>query len=85
MCLEDKGFKLKQCDSCVTNKDINGKQCSVCWYVDDNIISHEDPKLLVDSVIEMIEGKFGKMTKRRGKKHTFVHRKVGLNGFHLYN
>ena len=26
----------------------------------------------MDSVIEMIEGKFGTMTKRRGKKHVFI-------------
>ena len=30
-----------------------------------------DPKV-VDSIIEMIKGKFRKMTKMRGKKHTFV-------------
>ena len=43
----------------------------MCWYVDDNKILHVDPKV-VDSVIEMIESKFGTMTNRRGKKHTFV-------------
>ena len=64
-------FKLNKCDPCVANKDVDGKQCTVCWYVDDNKISHVDPKVL-DSVIETIESKFGTMTKRRGKKHTFV-------------
>ena len=44
---------------------------TLCWYVDDNKISHEDPKI-VDWVITKIEDKFGKMVVKRGKKHTFV-------------
>ena len=48
----------------MANKEVNGKQCTVVWYVDDNKISYVDPKV-VESVIEMIEGKFGTMTKRR--------------------
>ena len=55
----------------MANKELNSKQCTVAWYVNDNKISHVDPKV-VDSVIEMIEGKFGTMTKRRGKNHEFV-------------
>ena len=64
-------FKLNKYDPCVANKDVDGNQCTVCWYVDDNKISHEDPKGLYP-VIEMIESKFSTMTKRRDKKHTFV-------------
>ena len=71
LCLEEDGFKLNKCVPCVANKVVNGKQCTVAWYVDDNKISHVDSKV-VDSVIEMIESKFGTMTKRRGKKHVFV-------------
>ena len=50
---------------------VDGKQCTVVWYVDDNKISHVDPKV-VDKVIDDIEKQFGKMTVTRGKKHTFV-------------
>jgi hypothetical protein len=39
--------------------------------MDDNKISHVDSKV-VDWVIEEIEKKFGKMTVKRGKLHTFV-------------
>lgn len=65
------GFKLNKYDPCVANKLINGKQCTICWYVDDTKISHEDPKV-ADSVIKMIEDRFGKMTVKRAKQHTFV-------------
>ena len=70
-CLEGMGFKLNPYDPCVANQIIDGKQCTVCWYVDDTKISHEDPKV-VDKVIQQIEAKFGKMTVTRGKRHTFV-------------
>lgn len=71
LCLEDDEFKLNKCDPCVANLGVNGKQCTVCWYVDNNKTSHVDPKV-VDSIIRMVEDKFGVMTKRRGKKYIFV-------------
>jgi hypothetical protein len=58
--LEEMGFELNPYDSCVANKVIDGKQCTVLWYVDDNKISHVDPDV-VTSIIEKIEEKFGKM------------------------
>ena len=70
-CLEEMGFTLNPYDPCVANKDINGHQCTICWYVDDTKISHVDSKV-VDTIIENIEAKVGKMTVTRGNKHTFV-------------
>ena len=49
-------FKINQHDYCVANAEIEGSQCTVCWYVDDNKISHINPKV-VDQVIEKIEAK----------------------------
>ena len=34
--LQEMGFVLNPCDSCVANKIINGKQCTIAWHVDDN-------------------------------------------------
>ena len=65
------GFELNQYDPCVANKIVNGKQCTICWYVDDTKISHEDSSV-VDMVIRELEEEFGKMTVTRGHKHTFV-------------
>ena len=70
-CLEDTGFKLNKYDACVANKTIAGNKCTICWYVDDIKISHEDPTL-VDEVISKIEDRLGKMTVNRGEEHNFV-------------
>ena len=70
-CLENIAFKLNPYDPCVANMGIKGKQCTVCWYVNNTKISHQDSKV-VDWVIDEIEKRFGKMTVTRGNKHTFV-------------
>ena len=38
--LKDTGFQLNLYDVCVSNKDINGIQCTIDWYVDDNKALH---------------------------------------------
>ena len=70
-CLEDLGFKINKYDPCVANMMIGGKQCTICWYVDDTKISHHEPKIVTE-VISKIEERFGKMVVTRGKKHNFV-------------
>ena len=65
------GFKINDYDMCVANKMINGKQCTICWHVDDLKISHVDQQVLEDLVDEL-EVKYGKMTVTRGRKHTYV-------------
>jgi len=51
------GFELNEYDKCVANKVINGKQCTIGWYVDDNTIGHVEDEV-VDEVIEKFESKF---------------------------
>jgi hypothetical protein len=68
------GFIANPYDPCVVNKDINGKQCTILWHVDDLKISHVDPDV-VTSVIDMIEAEFGKeapLTVSRGKVHVYL-------------
>jgi hypothetical protein len=68
------GFERNPYDWCVANKVIDGKQCTIVWYVDDLKISHVDPKV-VDQQIEMINGEFGKdmeLTIKRGKVHDYL-------------
>jgi hypothetical protein len=69
--LQEMGFELNPYDTCVANKMVDGKQCTIVWYVDDNKISHMDDKVVTD-VIKKIEDKFGKMTVTRGKEHVFL-------------
>jgi hypothetical protein len=77
--LTDMGFKLNPYDLCVANSDIDGKQCTVCWYVDDNKISHVDLKV-VESIISKIEDKFGTMTKTYGDVHDFLGMNIKYEG-----
>ena len=72
--LSKEGFVINQYDKCVANKTINGKQCTILWYVDDNKISHKDPKVVTE-VIDIMKGHFGELTVTRGK----VHRFLGMN------
>ena len=65
------GFELNLYNLCVANSMIEGKQCTICWYVDDNKISHKDPKV-VDNIIKQIEFKFGKMSSTGGNEHEFL-------------
>jgi hypothetical protein len=76
--LVDMGFVLNPYDPCVANCNIDGKQCTVAWYVDDTKISHVDPEV-VKRVIEKIEERFGKMTVVRGKEHVFLGMKIRYN------
>ena len=69
--LKEKGFVLNPYDPCVANCMVDGKQCTLAWYVDDNKVSHVDTDV-VTGIIEMIEERFGKMTVTRGKRHTFL-------------
>jgi hypothetical protein len=68
------GFTSNPYDSCVMNKTINGKQCTILWHVDDLKISHVDPEVVTE-VIELLEKEFGKeapLTKTRGHVHEYL-------------
>ena len=65
------GFKINKYDKCVANKVINGKQCTIVFYVDDNKISHVDPQV-VSNIIEELSNYFGKLTVSRGTKHDYL-------------
>jgi hypothetical protein len=67
-------FSPNPYDPCVMNRDINGKQCTILWHVDDLKISHVDPNVVTE-MIELLEGEFGKeapLTKTRGKVHEYL-------------
>ena len=77
--LKEIGFLLNPYDSCIANCTINGKQCTIAWYVDDNKISHVDPDV-VTSIIEKIEERFDKMTVTRGTEHIFLGMHIHYTG-----
>jgi hypothetical protein len=48
--LERKNFIKNSYDPCVWNKVVKGKQCTICFHVDDCKISHVSPKV-IDNMI----------------------------------
>jgi hypothetical protein len=64
---------------CVWNKQINGKQCTICFHVDDCKISHLS-KEVVDHIIEWLRRDYksifedgsGKMKVNQGKVHNYL-------------
>jgi hypothetical protein len=76
--LQKMGFALNPYDRCVANCDINGKQCTIAWYVDDTKISHVDPEV-VTMIINKLEAAFGKMTVTRGSSHVFLGMNIDYN------
>lgn len=56
--LEKEGFEINPYDRCVSNKMINGNQCTITWYVDDNKVSHKDAAVVTD-ILEMLKSHFG--------------------------
>jgi len=69
--LSKMGFKLNKVDRCVANKTIDGQQCTIAWYVDDNKLSHKNPKV-VSKILEEIDKVYPGLVISRGKKHTLL-------------
>ena len=55
----------------IVNKAINGKQCTLTCYVDDNKLSYKDPKVVTE-MLEILKGSFGDLVVTRGRKHAFI-------------
>ena len=59
-------------DACVANKDINGKQMTVTWHVDDLKVSHEDP-FEITKFAHFLSKIYGqKLVVHRGKYHDYL-------------
>ena len=73
------GFVLNAYDKCVANANIDGSQCTIVFYVDDNKISHKNEKVLT-KVINKLEGHFGKLEISRGREHNFLGMRIKFIG-----
>ena len=69
--LKKLGFVINPYDRCVANKKINGKQCTIVWYVDDVKISHVDRKVNLQ-IIKEVEKHFGPLEPTIGSTHTYL-------------
>ena len=77
--LQGMGFELNPYDPCIANKTINGKQCTICWYVDDLKVSHMEPAVVM-SIINAIETQYSTMTVTQGSDHTYVGMDIKFTG-----
>ena len=72
--VKDWGFTINPYNSCVANKVIKGKQCTIVWHVDDLKISHVSEEV-VDNVIDLMNHVFGEqtpMTVSNGMCHDYL-------------
>ena len=69
------GFQLNPYDMCVSNKDINGKQFTIYWYVEDNKVSHVKQDV-IDDVIRKVEERLLGLAFTKGNMHTFLGMKI---------
>jgi len=51
--LKERGFKLNKYDQCVTNKMINGQQCTIIWHSDDIKLSHLKKTVMEDIIAQL--------------------------------
>ena len=60
--LNELGFIMNEYDKNVFNKMIRGKQLTICFHVDDGLITHEDEDV-INEIIDEIEKNFTKITR----------------------
>lgn len=68
------GYVVNPYDWCVMNKEIDGRQHTIGWHVDDFIITHEDPSVNT-RLIDHLQHKYGKLaplTVHRGDVHEYL-------------
>ena len=75
--LEKGGFILNPYDNCNVNKIINGKQCTVQWYVYYNKVTHVSEDVIT-GVIDITKKHFREVFVSRGKKHSFLGMEIEL-------
>ena len=66
--LKWKGFEINPYERYVANKTIEVMQCTIVWYVDDNILSHKTPAV-ISNIIKFV---FVDLTVVIVIKHTFL-------------
>ena len=72
--LQEWGFEINPYDKCTANKIINGKQCTINWHVDDLMISHVEPDVVI-GILERLNEAYGTispLTETRGNIHEYV-------------
>ena len=72
--LESIGFEFNPYDACIANREVNGKQHTIRFHVDDLLSSHIDPRVN-DKFLEWLNemyGEHGAVTATRGNEHDYL-------------
>ena len=76
--LAEMGFSINPYDRCVANNIIDGKQCTVVWYVDDVKISHVD-EAVTRRIVKKLEDKFGTLNPTYGNEQEYLGMKIKID------
>jgi hypothetical protein len=68
---DDGGYKRNPYDKCVFNKVKNGKQCTICVYVDDLLVTSQDDSM-IDELIQILTNRYKEIKKTRGDVHSYL-------------
>lgn len=69
--LKEMGFEANPYDPCMTNRNIQGSQCTIAWHVDDLKISHKS-QAIVDRMLKQLSDIYRDLNITRSSKHTFM-------------
>ena len=72
--IDKHAFEWNEYDWCIVNRMIEGKQCTIAWYVDDIKMSHTKQEVL-ENLLTSPNEEFGKeapLTVTRGKVHDYL-------------
>ena len=75
--MENEGFVFNPYYKCTANKMINGKQCNIQWYVNDNKVTYVSEDVIA-VVIDITKKCFEELVVSCGKKHTFLGMEIEL-------
>jgi len=72
--LEANGFIFNPYDACVVNKQVNGKQQTICFHVNDLMSSHVDKKVNDEFAVWLnnMYGEHGSVKVHHGKVHNYL-------------
>lgn len=65
------GFTQNPYDQCVFNKTTDGAQCTVCFHVDDLMITCTD-QLAIDALTNALKARFGSISTHYGDQHNYL-------------
>ena len=65
------GIEINPYNICGANKQIDGKQYTIIWYVDDIKVSHSDPNVVKD-IMQRIDKRFEGLTYDISNNHNYL-------------